>query len=110
MKIDEFTQSQEKNNLPFDVADDLIVFMRNDPQFYRKKYFPAMASMADNIRNGKDFDRDRIGSVIDSGMNTYCKKYNLAKGPADIFTPEDRLSMIERICSEELEEINKGGY
>ena len=109
MKINEFT-AQPENKLNFDVVDDAIVFMRNDPTFYRKKYFPAMASMADLIRNNKEIDRDAISSMVDSGMNTYCKKYNLGRGPADIFTMEDREAIIEKICSEELEQINNGAY
>ena len=109
MKINEFTTPQD-TGLKFDVVDDAVVFMRNDPVFYRKKYFPAMASMADRVRNGKDIDRSVIGSVVDSGINSYCKKYNLAKGPSEIFTADDRNSIIEKICSEELVEIDKGAY
>ena len=109
MKINEFA-AQPENRLNFDVVDDAVVFMRNDPVFYRKKYFPAMASMADRVRNGKDFDRSVIGSVVDSGMNSYCKKYKLAKGPSDIFTTEDRDAIIEKICSEELKQIESGDY
>ena len=109
MKINEFT-TQPENKLNFDIVDDAVVFMRNDPVFYRKKYFPAMASMADRVRNGKDIDRDAIGSVVDSGMNTYCKKFKLAKGPSDIFTAEDRAAIIEKICSEEMMQIECGGY
>jgi hypothetical protein len=109
MKINEFAQPQDYK-LPFDVVDDAVVFMRNDPIFYRKKYFPAMASMADRVRNGKDFDRSVIGSVVDSGINSYCKKYKLAKGPSDIFTSEDREAIIEKICSEEIKHIERGDY
>mgnify|MGYP001164240451 CR=1 FL=1 len=109
VKIVEFSQPQD-TGLDFDVIDDTVVFMRNDPQFYRKKYFPTMASMADKIRGGNEIDRSVIGSMVDSGMTSYCKKFNLAKGPADIFTVEDRNAIIEKICSEEMEQINNGDY
>jgi len=109
VKIVEFSQPQD-TGLDFDVVDDAIVFMRNDPTFYRKRYFPAMSNMADRVRGGKDIDRSVIGSMVDSGMNSYCKKFNLAKGPADIFTEQDREAIIEKLCSEEIEEINKGTY
>ena len=109
VKIVEFS-NQDETGLSFDVVDDASFFMRNDPVFYRKKYFPTMSSMADRVRNGQDIDRSVIGSMVDSGMNSYCKKFNLAKGPADIFTQEDRQAIIEKLCSEEIEEINKGAY
>ena len=36
MRLKEFTDDKD---LPFDVVEDTIVFMRNDPMFYRKHYF-----------------------------------------------------------------------
>jgi len=109
MKINEFAQPQD-TGLDFDIVDDTVVFMRNDPQFYRKKYFPAMSSMADRVRGGKDIDRSAVGNVVDSGINSYCKKFNIARKPADVFTIEDREAIIEKICSEELKEIEGGAY
>ena len=42
MRIDEFTNKKDERELPFSVAEDLMVFMRNDPTFYRKKFYPCM--------------------------------------------------------------------
>ena len=41
MKIFEVTEPN------FDLIDDTSFYMRNDPEFYRKEYFPAMARIAD---------------------------------------------------------------
>jgi hypothetical protein len=109
VKIVEFTD-KDNMQLPFDVVDDAVVFMRNDPQFYRKQYFPAIASIADTVRGGKDIDRSVLGSLVDNGISSYCKKYNIARKPADVFTMEDREAIIEKICSEELKEIEGGAY
>ena len=46
MRIDEFA-APTNDSLPFDVADDVAIFMRNDPMFYRKQLFPAIMSMKD---------------------------------------------------------------
>ena len=109
MRIDELATPQD-TKLNFDIIDDAVVFMRNDPVFYRKKYFPTISNMADNVRGGKEIDRSVLGSMVDSGINSYCKKFNIGRGPADVFTNEDRTSIIEKICSEELVEIEKGSY
>ena len=37
MRMDEFSQSQD-TSLPFDVVDDVCVFMKNDPVFFRKSF------------------------------------------------------------------------
>ena len=109
MRIDELATPQD-TKINFDIIDDAIVFMRNDPVFYRKKYFPTVSNMADTVKGGKEIDRNVLGSMVDSGINSYCKKYKLGRGPADLFTNEDRNSIIEQICSEELVEIEKGSY
>ena len=110
MRIDEFTQNQE-SEVPYNLVDDVVVFMRNDPTFYRKKYFPAMATIADSINNNKEIDRDsHLNPLVDSAINTYCKKYNIARSPADIFTLEDRGAIMDLLFSEELENIKKGDY
>ena len=110
MKINEFSQNTD-TKLPFDLVDDALVFMRNDPVFYRKKYFPTISKVADYQRAGKKPDPNKlIGPMVDSGCNSYCKKFNIAKGPADLFTPNDRQNLISRIYSEECKNIEKGDY
>jgi len=110
--INEFSNKDDMK-LPFDVVDDAIVFMRNDPQFYRKQYFPAVAKLADLVRAKKKKEinnKSVLGSMVDQGMNTYCKKYNLAKSSADIFTMQDRQAILDKITSEEIKNIEQGDY
>ena len=52
MRIDEFA-APTNDSLPFDVADDVAIFMRNDPMFYRKQLFPAIMNMKDRHDAGK---------------------------------------------------------
>jgi len=101
----------DENKLGYDIVDDVVVFMRNDPVFYRKHYFPAMAKLADTLNTGKEINRkSQMNPLVDSGINTYCKKFNLPKKPADLFTLDDRSAIMDRIYSEELENIKKGEY
>jgi hypothetical protein len=110
MKINEFVQ-REENPVNFDIVDDTIVYMRNDPIFYRKKYFPAITKMADLHRSGKAVEpKSVLGSVVDDAMDGYCRKFQVARSPSDLYTPEDRLNILKRIATEELEEIKKGEY
>jgi len=110
MKINELADHNE-TNANFDIIDDVIVFMRNDPKFYRKKYFPTMARLSDAHRQGMDVDaHSEMSPMIDSGLNTYCKKYKIARSPSDIFTIEDRAAIMDRVYSEEMENIRKGDY
>jgi hypothetical protein len=110
MKINEFANRQE-SNLNFDVVEDAVIFMRNDPMFYRKHYFPTMAKMADLYRKKKEINTTSVlGSMVDNGLNSYCKKFKIARRPADLFTMEDRQAILDKISSEELKMIEKGEY
>lgn len=110
MKIDEFTTRQD-SKLNFNVVEDAVIFMRNDPVFYRKHYFPTIAKMADLFRKKKEINTTSVlGSMVDSGLNSYCKKFKIARRPADIFTMEDRQAILDKIASEELKMIEKGEY
>jgi hypothetical protein len=110
MKINEFS-NQPDNSLNFNVVDDAAVYMRNDPVFYRKEFFPTMTKLADLHSAGKKFDHKKImAPMIEKGINGYCKKYNIGKTPEDIFKQPDRDELLDKLFSEEINEIKKGEY
>lgn len=94
----------------FDLVDDTSFYMRNDPMFYRKEYFPAMASMADLHKQGKQVDRTTLEKMVDNGCSAYCQKYNLAKHPDEVFTKEHRDAIIDKLFAEEMDLIKQGEY
>jgi len=110
MKILEFTNI-EQNRPNFDVVDDVCVFMRNDPIFYRKSFFPTMSKIADMHREGKEVNANEcMSGMVESGLNSYCKKFKVAKMPDELFTQDDRTRIIDKLFSEEMEQIKKGEY
>jgi hypothetical protein len=110
MRIDEFSQ-QPENKFDYDIVDDVCVFMRNDPLFYRKSFFPAVSNMADLQRNGSKIDKQScLGGMIETAIGAYCKKYDIAEVPDEVFTIEDRANIIDKIFSEEMEQIKAGEY
>ena len=48
--------------------------------------------------------------MIENAIGSYCKKYDIARHPDEIFTNDDRQSIIDRVFAEEMEEIKKGEY
>lgn len=111
MKIVEFFSSEKQDTPPFNVVDDLTIFMRNDPMFYRKTFFPAMADVSDKLERGESVDPIIVlRPVVDKGINSYCKKFMIKKRPEDIFSDDDRKLAMQKIYSEEMPYIKKGGY
>ena len=113
VKIYEVTDIDQKDNkeLGFDLIDDTSVWMRNDPQFYRKELFPAMSRIADLHRAGKDVNRKKyLGPVVEKGINRYCAEYDLAGSPEEVFSQADRDALLDKLFSEGMDEIKQGDY
>ena len=110
MRIDEFAQPVD-NSLPFNIVDDVAVFMRNDPMFYRKNFFPAVDKMKSACNAGKKIDANKIlGPVVDKACEGYCQKYDVSRTPDELFTLDDRQELIKKLYSEEMENIKQGAY
>lgn len=109
VKIVEF-HDPVNSNLNFDIVDDASYYMRNDPSFYRKEYFPCMARMADKHSEGAKVDRTMIMKMVERGIDNYVKKYNLGRSSEDIFKQPDRDALIDKLFSEEMEQIKRGEY
>jgi len=111
MKLFELEDRDQDDQIPFDVIEDLTIFMRNDPMFYRKTFFPAMSDVSDKM--DKDDGIDPVGilrPMVDKGVDSYCKKFAAHKRPQDLFTDDDRVQVVKKIQSEELPHIKKGMY
>lgn len=106
MKLYEFTnlQSDIDDKLNYDVAQDLYVYMRNDPMFYRKAYFPVVAKLADKYKADQDYDvKTELMPVLEKGMKMYCKQYNINRRPEDVFTDDDKRDLIDQMFFDDIE-------
>jgi|TARA_B110000046_G_scaffold7353_1_gene7713 hypothetical protein len=109
MRIDEFAQPMD-DKLPFDVVDDVAIFMRNDPMFYRKSLFPAIMNMKDRHDSGKSCVAEEcLSEVCGRAMESYCSKFKLGS-PTNIFKPEDKGQLIQKVFGEEMKMIKDGAY
>jgi hypothetical protein len=103
--------TEESEDLPFDIVEDLFVFMKNDPMFYRRMYFPTMAKIADAMQANKKVDfKKAVQPMVERAVDIYCKKFDLPKSTKKMFTDEHRSNLIDRIQSEETENIEQGEY
>ena len=111
MKLKEFTDIDidKKEEIGYDIIDDLKCHMRDDPMFYRKMYFPCMAKLKDNYDKG-DHNADGVKEMVDKAIQHYCNKYDIIKTPTELLTKEDKDALIQEIYNEELEEVKKGEY
>jgi hypothetical protein len=111
VKINEFHDQDYDNTLPFDVVDDVAIFMRNDPMFYRKTFFPAITNLKNCSEKGEKINPKKIfGPMINDACTTYCRKFNIPKRPEELLDDNEKDSLIRKLYSEEMTNIRKGVY
>jgi|TARA_B110000858_G_scaffold114490_1_gene130864 hypothetical protein len=109
MRIDEFA-APHNDHMPYDVVEDLSIFMRNDPMFYRQKMFPCIMKMKDAFDGQKSITPQKVlGPVVDEAMDKYCEKFKLGRRDK-IFKLEDRDECVNRVFGEEMKQIECGAY
>jgi len=97
--------------LPYDLVDDTCVHMRNDSDFYRREYFPAMVKLAELHAAKKNSDPQKVlMPMIEKGIVDYCRKYKIARHPDDLYTNNERNAIMNKIHTEEMKQIEKGEY
>ena len=108
VKINEFSH---KDQFGYDIVEDAAIYMRNNPMFYRQHYFPTMTKCQDAHREGKKIDMaDIIKPMIEKACNAYVKQYKIGRHPEEVFRPEERQSLYNKIYNEEMPRIEKGEY
>jgi len=114
MKLVEFISQgpqEEKDKFAYDVAEDLYVYMKNDPAFYRQELFPILSQLSDKAKMKKEVDLGKeINPCIEKAKVAYIKKFKIPKQPSEVFTDDDNRVIVQRMSDDELETIKKGGY
>ena len=107
MKINEFHDMDIPDEIvpkpDYDVAADLLIFMRNDPMFYRKTFFPAVETYKEN-----DKDTLPIENMIKGGLGQYCQKFNILNPTDELMGEGDIQELALKIIQDEMEDISEG--
>lgn len=77
MKVFEIFGQEENKKLDFDLHDDLMFFMDNDPQFYRTKYFPFLSKFKEYTKSGKTVTPKAFRKIVIRAYEDYQKKFNV---------------------------------
>ena len=57
--------TEQTNKDDFDLIEDLIFFINNDPEFYRAEYFPVSSAFVNTIKSDKTAQPDHFKNVIE---------------------------------------------
>lgn len=103
------TKKDLKDSLGYDLKDDLICFMQNDPTFYRKNYFPVVYKLAEYTKEGKSVAPRVFEKMVYRAYESYKNRY-----PVEGLELNLEKDMCEQICNEihkfETDNIKQGRY
>lgn len=103
MRIFEFFgENPEKKEVDFDLHDDLAFFMQNDPEFYRKDYFPFLDKFHSSCKKGNELSPAIFKNVVLRGYNDYKKKFPV-EGLENSLSMEDLKEVCTKMYKEELD-------
>jgi len=98
-----------KKELGYDLCDDVMCFMNNEPSFYRKEYFPVMHKFKEYVKAGKEVQPRAFESLVKKAYESYKNRYTV-EGLEETLDKE----MLEKICNEihrsEYDNIKNGHY
>lgn len=116
VKINEFhdlskdMDTKTGDKLPFNVVDDLVVYMKNDPDFYRRQLYPKMCDVQEVVKKGKKYDKKSLLPTVDDAIREYVDKFKIKKMPEEMCTREEKMMVIDQILRGEIENFRNGEY
>jgi len=96
--------------LPYDVVEDLKVYITHDNDFYRKNLFPRMAEVQAAVNKGGKYNKKMLLPVIDAAIPEYIKKFDIKKRPEDFMNDGQKMECITSILKDEMDNFRKGTY
>jgi hypothetical protein len=109
-KEDDFVQkSGEGREINFDLAEDLIHFMHQDDDVYRRHTYPAIANCMDKIENKRDPKIGIFKPAVENSYKIYIKKFPIRELP-DNLDEEMCKQICGKIHEEAVQHINDGKY
>ncbi len=86
-----------KTELNYDLAEDLVFFMNNDDDIYRRHVYPSIAKCLENFKAKKSSPNVFLNAVKES-YKSYIRKYPVRELPNEIE---------EKVCKEACEKMHE---
>jgi hypothetical protein len=98
--LDFVKHTEGGREIDFDLHEDLVYFMNNDDQAYRRHVHPAVVRCLEAIKNKKNFKANIFAPAVNECYKMYVHKFPIRELP-------DELSeeMCEQICDKIYEEV-----
>jgi hypothetical protein len=110
VKINDFSDVSVNDSLPWNMVEDLCIYMKNDQKFYRSNFYPALLKVQETVKNGGKYSKKEMLPVVEKAIVNYIQKFNIKKRPEELMQDNEKMECINRILKDEMENFRKGMY
>lgn len=113
MNNDNFLDDKKKNSkkpLGYDLMDDLMFFMNNEPEFYRKRYFPTMLKFDKFCKKGRSISPRGFEPLVKEAYEIYRNKFSQVEGLENKLSEEICEKLCLHIHEQETKNCEEGMY
>lgn len=106
--MDWVSRTEDGSELNYDLIEDLIFFMNNDDDTYRRHVYPSVARCVENFKTKKT-SPSLFADAVKESYKIYVQKYPIRELPIDLDTDicnEACKKMYEEVCKN----ISDGRY
>ena len=91
-----------EKELDFDLADDLIFYMNNDDDVYRKHVHPVIAKCVNGKKDNMEINPSAFANAVKECYNSYLEEYPIRELPDSLDN-----KTLKEICEKFHEEVHK---
>ena len=100
--LDFVKKDGDKSSIDYDLVEDLVFFMNNDDNVYRRHVYPAVVKCTNSIKSNQSTTPIIFKRAVLDSYKAYAKEYPIRELPSDI--DQDTC---EEVCSKMHEEVCK---
>jgi len=109
MNTQDILTKKDDKTLDFDLIEDVIYFMNNDPEFYRKEYYPFMHKFKSYIDADKNLSPKVFQPMCQRAFKLYQNKFP-QEGMELKLDKADFKDMCSKLHEKEMSNIDEGHY
>jgi hypothetical protein len=96
--LDFVKKDGDKTDIDYDLTEDLVFYMNNDDDVYRRVVYPSVVTCTDRLENNRKTTPSIFTNAVKESYKQYLKKFPMRQLPLDID---------EEVCKEACEKMHE---
>ena len=96
--LDFVKKDGDKTDIDYDLTEDLVFYMNNDDDVYRRVVYPSVVTCTDRLESNRKTNPGIFTNAVKESYKQYLKKFPMRQLPLDID---------EEVCKEACEKMHE---